>query len=349
MTEGYTSPVDGGNPTRGNRIDAANTDYEEVIRAGQDCGLANVLSIEEALNPAREVIIDYLGNNFCQTSPAALKALTPDKNGGYMFKSVDIYVNPSGIDADQSFNMRVDSDRNSLVIGTNGADVLRKNAGNDLLFGLGGPDFMIGYGGNDVLVGGSGDDSMVGGVGNDTLYGGQGNDTYYVFSKTYNQAHGFGNVGDGQDTIEDKEGDNNRVVFDDPEDKQDKPVVRFIRVKGKPYDLCDPTKALYTAKYQGHDLVVTMINDPSTSVILNEDFQEGDFGIHFYDALTPPDPPVTDNVIQINSPIYDDKGYLVPVEDTPGNDLIVGSPGDDFISASKGELIGLKGATGAIS
>uniref|UniRef100_UPI0035672C08 DUF5801 repeats-in-toxin domain-containing protein n=1 Tax=Pseudomonas sp. TaxID=306 RepID=UPI0035672C08 len=48
----------------------------------------------------------------------------------------------------------------------------------NLLVGDGGENYLFGYGGNDTLIGGSGDDILLGGLGNDTLTGGAGADIF---------------------------------------------------------------------------------------------------------------------------------------------------------------------------
>ncbi len=62
--------------------------------------------------------------------------------------------------------------------GTQAAEVVQGNAGDDVLRGLGGDDILRGGAGNDRLEGGDGDDLLYGGGGSgvDQLYGGAGND-----------------------------------------------------------------------------------------------------------------------------------------------------------------------------
>lgn len=56
-------------------------------------------------------------------------------------------------------------------------DVIRGEAGADLLYGGGGVDIVRGGEGNDRIEGEGGGDGLYGGAGNDYLYGGDGNDT----------------------------------------------------------------------------------------------------------------------------------------------------------------------------
>ncbi|WP_299567063.1 hypothetical protein [uncultured Sulfitobacter sp.] len=97
-----------------------------------------------------------------------------------------------GIEADLATGVIIDSfgDRDTVrniegVFGTERADVMRGNAGenwlvgeegNDTLSGAGGDDILLGGDGNDVLNGQSGDDEIWGGTGNDTIDGGTGQD-----------------------------------------------------------------------------------------------------------------------------------------------------------------------------
>jgi Tol biopolymer transport system component len=70
-----------------------------------------------------------------------------------------------------------DRPRGSIIVGTDGDDVLRGTPGPDLICGLAGDDVIRGLGGNDELYGGAGDDIITGGPGDDALYGGAGADT----------------------------------------------------------------------------------------------------------------------------------------------------------------------------
>jgi Ca2+-binding RTX toxin-like protein len=85
-----------------------------------------------------------------------------------------------------------------VTVGTDLADTLIANSGNNTVAGLGGNDFITTGAGDDVLEGGAGNDgldayggndTLVGGSGDDILQGGSGSDVY-VF-----------NTGDGMDSI----------------------------------------------------------------------------------------------------------------------------------------------------
>lgn len=62
------------------------------------------------------------------------------------------------------------------AVGTNYADWIGGNAGDNVLFSLGGNDEVRGGDGNDFVIGGSGDDKLYGGANNDVLSGGAGAD-----------------------------------------------------------------------------------------------------------------------------------------------------------------------------
>lgn len=85
------------------------------------------------------------------------------------------------------------------VLGSDFADNLTGDAGNNFLFGEDGNDSLTGANGRDVLSGGSGDDILLGGNGTDTLYGGEGNDTLDAGAGEAGQQLLDG--GDGNDSI----------------------------------------------------------------------------------------------------------------------------------------------------
>lgn len=89
---------------------------------------------------------------------------------------------------------------NDFLFGSNGNDALYGGVGNDDVFGGNGNDVHYGGDGNDFLYGWYGDDELHGGAGDDRLEGGVGQDRYYI------------NLGEGADTIFDKDG-NDRLYF----------------------------------------------------------------------------------------------------------------------------------------
>ncbi|MBB4640571.1 calcium-binding protein [Rhizorhapis suberifaciens] len=69
------------------------------------------------------------------------------------------------------------SDRLSLFVAGDGADMITGSSENDFIHGGGGNDTLIGGAGDDVLAGGAGDDIFIGGAGRDFFAGGAGTDT----------------------------------------------------------------------------------------------------------------------------------------------------------------------------
>lgn len=61
------------------------------------------------------------------------------------------------------------TNRDDVISGSPGDDVICAGNGDDRVFGLGGRDVLIGGNGKDTLEGGSGADLLVGGNGRDTL------------------------------------------------------------------------------------------------------------------------------------------------------------------------------------
>ncbi len=65
------------------------------------------------------------------------------------------------------------------IEGRGGDDCIIGGAGDDQIWGLGGDDMILGNGGDDVLRGGSSDDHIWGQDGEDTIHGGDNRDTMY--------------------------------------------------------------------------------------------------------------------------------------------------------------------------
>jgi hypothetical protein len=68
---------------------------------------------------------------------------------------------------------------NDSLTGSNAANLLDGQAGNDSILGLNGNDTLLGGNGNDTIDGGGHNDVIDGGANNDSLFGGSGNDTLY--------------------------------------------------------------------------------------------------------------------------------------------------------------------------
>lgn len=192
-------------------------------------------------------------------------------------------------------------------------------------FGGTGNDPLTGGILDDRLYGMGGDDILTGGEGNDTLEGGFGNDTYIL------------NTGDGTDSIEDKEGAN-KVIMNGR-------VLDFFYTQADGTYIS--TDGAFHAVMNGTDLEVTDIAS-QTRVILNKDFQEGDFGIHFLNAptqqttliLTGDFAPVQYGTDGQGKPIYhyDTLGNRIVDPNQPGtaDDILYGSGGDDRIMSKTG-------------
>ena len=69
------------------------------------------------------------------------------------------------------------------VRGTEAAEALFGNNGNNTILGGGGNDELRGLQGRDNLQGGDGDDSLNGGWGNDSMRGGAGSDEFFFFDR----------------------------------------------------------------------------------------------------------------------------------------------------------------------
>ncbi|WP_232617308.1 calcium-binding protein, partial [Snodgrassella alvi] len=97
-------------------------------------------------------------------------------------------------DINKHFTINQSGDEKDNVInGWYGKDILSGGAGNDTLSGEYGDDILDGGEGNDILEGGEGYDILIGGTGNDILKGGDWHKDRYEFE-----------AGHGQDVINDK-------------------------------------------------------------------------------------------------------------------------------------------------
>jgi hypothetical protein len=170
--------------------------------------------------------------------------------------------------------------------------------------------------GDDLLIGGAGDDALYGGEGKDAMAGGVGSDKYYVTT--------------GETVlIEDKDG-TNTILLDN------RTIGIFYRdAGGTNYTSYDGN---LTAVMQDGELI---INDQNgTQITLNQDFQEGDFGITFKDK--PVDPVATNEIGGDIKPDdmntgrdgiqghFDAQGNLVGTPQ-PYADVRVGTTGADHI------------------
>ncbi|MGK5091574.1 calcium-binding protein, partial [Deltaproteobacteria bacterium TL4] len=104
---------------------------------------------------------------------------------------------PGNVGASQYTSQQ--SQKNNIIFGLNGNDILKGQFRDDTLDGGQGDDTLYGNFGNDTLIGGEGNDNLDGGWDNDELYGGQGNDQ--LAGGTGHNRFYF-KKGDGKDTIE---------------------------------------------------------------------------------------------------------------------------------------------------
>lgn len=74
-------------------------------------------------------------------------------------------------------DLLIGGEGNDSLYGADGDDTVRGEAGNDSLFGYSGNDLIEGGTGNDTLRGETGDDTLIGGTGDNLLDGGAGNDS----------------------------------------------------------------------------------------------------------------------------------------------------------------------------
>lgn len=221
---------------------------------------------------------------------------------------------------------------NAAIDGT-GNELGNLVVGNDkanTLWGLGGKDHLIGGGGTDTLEGGTGDD---------ILEGGAGEDIYRYFS------------GDGVDRIEDAQG-TNRIFVDG---QLLLPGLRPAGGSGGVYTSLDG-QFVYTQS--GGDLLVSRPGG-DTLLILNENFQSGQFGIILQDepsyannlstktnddytvAGTPPQSALNE---QSNRLILD-AGVNNVIHGLGGNDELFAGIGNDSLYGDAGEDR-LQGETG---
>lgn len=204
------------------------------------------------------ITLDASASADLKAAYAAWKALGNDPTnipGANIFLDQTIGGHSSLLDARRYTMMGTEIDSNDVLVGEGTFD------------GKGG-NMLVGGMGDDFLIGGSGDDVLFGGPGNDVLAGGGGDDTYIL-------------DGSKKVTIEDKVG-TNRVLLNGKE------LSVFYRQLGGGYISAD---GKITGNFSGTDFVVT--DDQGTTLTLNKDFQEGDFGITFRDAPQPIAPTYT--------------------------------------------------------
>jgi Ca2+-binding RTX toxin-like protein len=245
------------------------------------------------------------------------------------FSPVNIFLDPGRDNTKQSIDPNNHAAfLNSAVDPVTGAEVSNR-------------DILIGEGGNDYLMGGKGDDVLIGGTGLD----------YYYWR-----------TGDGNDRIIDEDMEGVIVINDGAHDLYADGV--FIR---------QGTSNVWTKITDDGSVLTLTHNSPwklvapdGSEILLGDDFQEGDFGIHLEDTSNTPlttltlvgDHPAIDqdtgtSDIQAG---YDHIHNLITdyhqvqarqdiLYGSTGNDLIQGLSGTDYLSGNGGTDI-LEGGTG---
>ncbi|WHZ24766.1 MAG: calcium-binding protein [Nitrospira sp.] len=229
---------------------------------------------------------------------------------------------------------------------TGAADV--DGIGNELaniLIGNSGENRLAGGAGDDRLQGGTGNDVLEGGIGNDLLEGGAGDDVYRYVS------------GDGVDRIEDTQGKN--TIFVDGH-----PLLPGLRPAGGSGNVYTSVDGQFIYTQSGGDLLVSRPGG-STLLILNENFQSGQFGITLQEepsyandleTRTNADYPGAFN--DLNNGVFLSGPYNNHVHglggndsifasiDADGNDQLYGDEGDDRLQGEGGHdrLFGGDGA-----
>ena len=231
------------------RVEYRNT----IAEANKDFSLSGnseVDTLTEALKPAKDVLIDRYVSQ----------------------ENINVTINGEVLVGDYGLN---------LYDHLTGRDETRppipeaSQASNDLLIGGMGIDELKGLDGDDVLYGEDGNDILEGGKGNDILVGGKGFDTY------------IWNTGDGSDTIID-------------EDQQGVIIIN----EGSPNSLVAEGAFIETfldskiwTQIMADGSVLTLSNQSSwrlmtadgSEIILGNDWQNGDFGIHIDNFNSPAD------------------------------------------------------------
>ena len=208
-----------------------------------------------------------------------------------------------------------------ILVGEDNAfstDLLIGRTQADLILGERGDDILIGNAGDDVLHGGEGNDEFFGGPGENLLLGGLGNDTYF-----YNSTDG------GFDRIEDKEG-TNQIIFDDTL------LQSAIRLPGTAADTFTSLDGRYIYVKSGGDVLVRLNGSATDNLRLNDNFEDGDFGITLRDVSALPVGELTINFNngQGSTTYIGDETDNQPTFTLPLNHLVFGNGGNDFLDLS---------------
>ena len=204
-------------------------------------------------------------------------------------------------------------EKDNVINGWYGKDILSGGAGNDTLSGEYGDDILDGGEGNDILEGGEGYDILIGGTGNDILKGGDWHKDRYEFE-----------AGHGQDVINDKGRD-------------------YEFTKHERNDVVFKGAKLADAKFirSGTDLVIQAYGSID-SVTLPDYFNNNSSAFNFIfddQAITLEDIKKDYAFIQSG----DEKDNII--SGWQGNDILIGGAGDDVLNGGSGNDI-LNGGVG---
>lgn len=217
--------------------------------------------------------------------------------------------------------------------------------GDDTIYAGGGNDKIYGGNGSDILYGGDGNDILDGGKGKDTLYGGKGNDTY-LFGRgdgkdTIDERHDGSSWGDGNDTLEFKDGITPDDIVIYYENNQRRNLVVAIKEDGKSLnELSDKIilKDWYIYSYRIENFKFadgTTWNVAEIQKHINTDGNDTIYGINGYSSSYP-----WHNILaggKGNDTLYGYDGndtYLFNRGD--GKDTIIDSDGTDTLRLGEG-------------
>ena len=129
--------------------------------------------------PTATLLTSCGGHDVFETSPGVYDA--PSFSGTLIVgtNGKDVLTGTSGPDLIVGLDMADDISGRAgadIICGGRGSDILMGGKGADILYGNGGADILKGNRGQDTLFGGSGRDALEGGQGNDNLFGNGGND-----------------------------------------------------------------------------------------------------------------------------------------------------------------------------
>lgn len=246
-----------------------------------------------------------------------------------------------------------DAKGDTQAFATAGATQVGNGQQGEWFDGAGGDDQMFGGAGNDLVAGGAGDDRLEGGLGDDLLMGGTGLDTYDW------------HTGDGNDRIIDADRHGVIIIHDGMQDLF--AAGAFIRQGTS--EVWEQLAADGSALTLTHNSSWKLRIAGGAEITLDDDWQEGDFGIRRVEI--PTQPPATDLTLQGDlkpldtNPVADgvQEGYDAldnlkvgdeadpdredTLYDSAGNDLIQGHGGNDTLNAWRGGADLLEGGAGS--